>query len=246
MKIAILDADHLSPSIIRRYGNYADKIIHLLSPMKSQLQNNITFSRYDATKRQLPKSLSEYNLYIITGSQYSTYENKQWIRDLEKLIIKIHNKKIKLIGICFGHQLIAQSLGGKVEKNPKGWELGITATHILNTYPWMEPSREFLFTLVSHQDQIIQLPEDAIHFAETNLCKYSGYTIGNHILGMQCHPEFSKKYVRLIIQLQSKQLSSQDKKSAISSLNQATDQDVISRWLIHFSQNQVVTSVTEN
>jgi len=234
MKIGLLDADHLRPSIIRRYGCYADKFIQFLSPLNKNLEKPITFTRYNVFDLEYPKSLDENDCYLITGSQYSTYEDLTWIKKLEDFIQQCHNNETKLVGICFGHQLIAQSLGGKVEKNAKGWELGVTATHITHGQEWMQPSREFFFSLVSHQDHVTQLPEHAINFAETNLCTYSGFTIDKHILTFQGHPEFSKNYVKLIIKLQSKNLTNEQRKSALSSLNQSIDSELILAWLYHF------------
>ena len=234
MKIGLLDADHLRPSIIRRYGCYADKFIQFLSPLNNNLKIPITFTRYNVLEFEYPQSLEENDCYFITGSQYSTYEDLTWIKKLEDFIQQCHNNETKLVGICFGHQLIAQSLGGKVEKNTKGWELGVTATHITRGLEWMQPSREFFFSLVSHQDQVSQLPEHAINFAETNLCPYSGFTIDKHILTLQGHPEFSKNYVKLIIKLQSKNLSSEQHKSALSSLNQSIDSELILAWIFNF------------
>ena len=201
MKIGILDADKLSPSLIKKYGCYADLFINLLSPLQDKFSQPLTFTRYNIFDCDYPQSIHDCDAYLITGSQYSSYDETPWIKELEDYIRLLSQEKIKLIGICFGHQIIAQSLGGKVEKNTKGWELGITATHISGTFNWMQPKRDFIFNLVSHQDHVTQLPENAINFAETNICAYSGFCIDNHILTFQGHPEFSKDYVKLIIKL---------------------------------------------
>lgn len=237
MKIGILDADHLSPAVIKKYGCYADSFIHFLSPLKNKLSSSLTFTRYNVFDCEYPLALDECDAYIITGSQYSTYENFPWIHKLENYIRQLHKQKKKLIGICFGHQIIAQSLGGKVEKNNKGWELGITATHINENFDWMQPRREFFFSLVSHQDHVTQLPDNAINFAETNICPYSGFCIENHILTVQGHPEFTKGYVKLIIKLQSKNLSKEQYQCAYASLQQSDDHELIMNWIYNFINN---------
>ncbi len=234
MKIGIFDADHLAPSIVRRYGCYADKFIHFFAPLQASLEQTISFTRYDIVAMQYPKSLHDNDFYIITGSQHSSYENLSWINELEKTIQKLHQYKIKTLGICFGHQLIAQCLGGKVEKSSTGWELGIAATHITQHLEWMQPARDFIFTLVSHQDEVTRLPENAVNFAKTNQCIYSGYTIDQHILTLQSHPEFSNEYVRLIIRLQSKNLSPEQHKKAIASLKQSSDTALVLSWVSNF------------
>jgi len=237
MKIGILDADKLSPSIIKKYGCYADLFINLLSPLHNKFSQPLSFKRYNVFDSDYPQSIHDCDAYIITGSQYSSYEEISWIKELEDYIRLLSREKIKLIGICFGHQMIAQSLGGKVEKNTKGWELGITATHINEMFDWMQPSREFFFSLVSHQDHVTQLPEHAINFAETNLSPYSGFCIDRHILTFQGHPEFSNEYVKLIIKLQEKDLSNQQRQSAKASLHQRDDHELIMNWIFNFINN---------
>ena len=234
MKIGILDADHLSTSIVRKYGCYADKFIELLSLPQTILSESLSFNRYTVFDCEYPQSVDECDAYIITGSQYSTYDEFEWIKQLEEYIRLLHQHKKKLIGICFGHQLIAQSLGGKVEKNSKGWELGITATHITETFTWMQPCREFFFSQVSHQDQVTHLPDGAINFCTTNLCQHSGFYIEDHILTFQGHPEFSKDYLKLIIKLLSKNLSKEQRQCANTSLQQSDDHELITNWIFNF------------
>ncbi len=237
MKIGILDADPLSPAIIRRYGCYTDKFIELLSPLQQSYKNSVSFNSYNVFDMQYPETIDECDCYIITGSQYSTYDDIEWIQQLQHFIVRLHDHRKKLIGICFGHQLIAQALGGRVEKNPKGWEIGITATHITEAFSWMQPQRDFIFSLVSHQDHVTRLPENAVNFAETNLSPYSGFCVDQHILTFQGHPEFSKNYVRLIIKLESKNLAKEQRKSARASLLQSDDHELQRDWIINFIQS---------
>lgn len=237
MKVGILDADHLSDSIIRKYGCYADAFIRLLSPLQNSLVATVSFRRYSIFNMDFPKSIDECDVYIISGSQYSSYEDINWIKRLENFIRQLHSHKKKLLGICFGHQIIAQSLGGKVEKNAKGWELGITTTHLTNTQQWMQPERDFFFIIVSHQDHVTKLPDTAINFCETNICPNSGFYIGNHILTLQGHPEFTKNYVKLIIKLQSNRLTTEQRQIAKTSLQQSDDQQLIAQWIVNFIKN---------
>lgn len=234
MKIGILDVDHLSSSIIRKYGCYADAFIRLLSPLQNKLTQADSFQRYSIFNMEFPNSIDECDVYIISGSQYSTYENIPWIKKLEEYIQQLHVQKKKLIGICFGHQIIAQSLGGAVEKNTKGWEIGITTTHLINTQTWMIPERDFFFILVSHKDHVTKLPDNAINFCETKLSPNSGFYINNHILTFQGHPEFSKDYVKLIIKLQSNNLTKEQRQIAKMSLKQSDDQQLIAQWIFNF------------
>jgi len=237
MKIGILDVGHLSNSIIQKYGCYADAFIRLLSPLQNKLTQTTSFQRYQILNMEFPDSIDECDLYIITGSKYSAYENTVWIKKLQALIQQLYLKKKKLIGICFGHQIIAQSLGGKVEKNTKGWGIGMAATHLTNTQEWMKPERDFFFILVSHQDHVTKLPDNAINFCETKLSPNSGFYIDNHILTFQGHPEFSKDYVELIIKLQSSNITEEQRQIAKISLRQSDDHQLIAQWIFNFINN---------
>ena len=234
MKVGILDAEYLTDSVIQKYGCYADAFIRLLSPLQQQMNQTVSFVRYRIFNMEFPQSVDECDLYIITGSQHSSYENIPWIKRLEQLVQQLHSSHKKLIGICFGHQIIAQSLGGSVEKNPKGWELGIATTFLTRTCSWMKPTREFFFILVSHQDHVTKLPANAINFCETKLCSLSGFYVDNHILTFQGHPEFSKDYVKLIIRLQSKNLTKEQRQLAKAYLRQSTDHQLVAQWMINF------------
>jgi len=234
MKIGILNVDKLTNSLIKKYGCYADAFVKLLSNPNNKLAQTNSFKTYNVIDMEFPDSIDACDAYIITGSQYSTYENLNWIKELEIFIQKLHSNKKKLIGICFGHQIIAQSLGGHVEKNIKGWEIGMTTTHITQSQAWMEPAREFFFMLVSHQDQITVLPDNATNFCKTNFCPYSGFYIDNHILTFQGHPEFQTDYVKLIIKLQSKNLTDEQRKSARASLKQNDDHELVADWILRF------------
>ena len=237
MKIGILDADHLSNSIILKYGCYADAFIRLLSPLQNKLTQADSFRRYRIFKMEFPDSIDECDVYFITGSEHSTYENLIWIKELEAFIQQLHLKKKKLIGICFGHQIIAQSLGGTVEKNTKGWGMGMAATHLTNSRSWMIPERDFFFILISHQAHVTKLPAHAVNFCKTNLSPNSGFYIDNHILTFQGHPEFSKNYVRLIIKLQSNNLTKEQRQIAKISLQQSDDHQLIAHWILNFINN---------
>ena len=118
--------------------------------------------------------------FIITGSKSSAYDDKQWIRDLEALIQKLHARRKKMVGIYFGHQIIAKALGGVVSKSDKGWGVGIH-TYELNKAPFDGAQSGQLKLVVSHQDQVHELPPGARNIVSNAHCENAGFVIGDHI-----------------------------------------------------------------
>ena len=118
MKIGILEAGHPPNELKGKFGTYGEMFIKLLNNYE------FNFEIFDVENMNFPKSYSEADGWLITGSKHGAYENHPFIKPLEELIKNIYSKKIPIIGICFGHQIIAQALGGKVEKFDKGWSIG--------------------------------------------------------------------------------------------------------------------------
>ena len=153
--------------------------------------SDVSFSQSNSYKGQFP-NLDDGDGWIITGSAKSAYADIDWIIELEILIKRAYEVQKPILGICFGHQLIAQALGGIVEKNNKGWELGSSTINI-NDRGLISPifknilSDDFFY--MSHEDVVSKLPPGAIELASNNKGNQS-YSIGNFIYGVQFHPEF--------------------------------------------------------
>ena len=145
----------------------------------------------------------EGDAWIITGSPLSVYDENDWMLDLEDNIRKIGEINKPVLGICFGHQLIAKSFGGKVELNPNGWELGAYPIQLskagLNSRLFSGFNNDSI-VYESHQDSVTSLPDNAVELASNNKGNQS-YRMHESIFAVQFHPEFSwgviKKYVSI-------------------------------------------------
>ena len=121
LTIGILLTDHVLEDLQIQHGDQDDFYYKLFKEVDTDIKLKI----YDVTVSDYPESINECDGYLITGSKLSVYDDVQWIRDLETYIHLLHSKKKALLGVCFGHQLIAKALGGEVRKADKGWVLGL-------------------------------------------------------------------------------------------------------------------------
>ncbi|WP_299205518.1 type 1 glutamine amidotransferase [uncultured Amphritea sp.] len=188
MKIGILAAGTNSGELLDQFGSFA----HMTEQMLADAQFN--FHQWDVRLGEFPQSVHECDGWVITGSPFSAYEPLEWIANLESLVRAIDQAGIPLIGICFGHQLIAQALGGVVAKAGSGWGLGVDLyqpTAAGQALLGCEPVRLHII----HQDQVTELPERAELLAGSSFCKNAVLSYGRHIFTLQAHPEFGREYM---------------------------------------------------
>ena len=231
MHIGILQCDHVISQLLPEFGDYPDMFQRLLLGVDP----NLTFSVYDLTQDHFPESVTACDSWVITGSKWSTYDPDDWIRRAEGFIRELHTAKAPTVGICFGHQLIAQALGGRVEKAADvGWGVGVHCTEIENCRPWMTPRQSKLSLLVSHQDQVTQLPEGALRLAGHDFCPIDMYEIGGHMLGFQGHPEFPREYSRATMVRRRHLIGENTFAAGVESLEKSVNGSVAAQWILKF------------
>ena len=194
-KLCILQAGPINKDLIQNYPSY-DKMFLSLFNEKIPFWNIDVYNVYENI---FPEKLTHYNSYLITGSAYGVYENHQWIKKLFEVIKKLHQLKIPLLGICFGHQAIAQALGGNVVKFPKGWGIGIKEIKTEN-YNSLLGNFKKLNLIFFHQDQVVKLPQNAELIAGNSFCNISSFSIGDKVLAIQAHPEFDRDFSLKLLQ----------------------------------------------
>ena len=195
----------------------------------------LTFNIYRVMDGELPEQFDPDTLYIIPGSNNAAYDDLPWIRELQEWIRKAAARKVHLVGICFGHQIIAQALGGQVERYAGGWGVGIREMEVLDTDLLSYFSDKKMRLIVNHHDQVMQLPEGAIPLATSDFCRYEGFRIGRHILTFQGHPEFTVDYERHLILNHSENEDDAVKQRALESLEAMQPQGaVVAEFLMNF------------
>jgi GMP synthase-like glutamine amidotransferase len=213
-----------------RFEDYPGMFEQLLLAEDSSLE----ISSFAALDSELPQNLEACDAYLITGSRFGVYEDHQWIRDLEALVRDLFAAAKPVIGICFGHQIIAQALGGQVGKSRKGWGVGVHTWKLDEKPDWMNHNDEHFSMLVSHQDQVHALPANGKTLAQSEFCSIAAFQIGSTALGFQGHPEFSKAYSEAIMELRRDIIGEEVYQTGMASLSEVPQGDLVARWTLDF------------
>jgi GMP synthase-like glutamine amidotransferase len=233
MRIGILQCDSTNENLKAEHGDYPWMFISLFQSIDPELQ----FSVFDVQLEQYPQVPQECDAYLITGSRFSVYDDEEWIRKLEKYVVELHRNKHPLLGICFGHQMIARALGGKTEKATQGWGVGVHSYRKIKTKSWLKPDLENFSLLAVHQDQVTQLPEGAELIAESEFCPNAAFRIDDHILTFQPHPELEKTYTKVLMDLREQILGPEIFAAGVKSLDSSIQPQVITQWMLNFLRN---------
>ena len=233
MKLGILKTDQVRPEWVPRFGEYPDMFATLLGRADPGLE----FAAYDMEQGEYPADIDEVDAYLITGSKSSVYDDKAWIPPLMDFVRELDARRKKLVGICFGHQLVAQALGGKTEKSPKGWGVGLHR-HSFSHFPdWHDREQLDFNILVTHQDQVVKTADGSVVLASSDFCENAVCQIGDHILTFQGHPEFVPEYSREIMEFRRNIIGEKVYSTGIASLEGDHEGDRVARWVLKFLEN---------
>jgi GMP synthase-like glutamine amidotransferase len=223
MKLAILETGRPPGDLSSRFGDYPAMIGAMLGP-------GFGIDVYDVQAGQLPNGRGEHDGLIITGSPAGVYDPLPWIADLLRFIRS--SPDTKMVGICFGHQAMAEALGGRVTKSDKGWGIGLHRYEVERVEPWMDRVSEIAIP-VSHQDQVTIQPPNTRILASSEFTPYAALAWTDRpAISFQFHPEFAPAYAQALIAERYDRLPSPD--LAIASLDQPDDRARIAEWIRNF------------
>lgn len=218
--LGILVCGYSPDAIIERFGKYNSLFMRLLG------EQQFNYISYDVVDSELPGSVHDADAWLITGSKHGVYESHSWIPPLEQLVRDAFAAKVPMAGICFGHQIMSQALGGKVEKFKGGWSVGT----VQYTLPTLTGSSEANLN-AWHQDQVIEPPEGAQVLGSSENCQFAALKYSDSAVSIQPHPEFDNAYMAMLFQERGDSLPQADRNDGEQSLGGSLDSVAIADWL---------------
>lgn len=224
-RIAILETGAPPENLQPRYGDYP-------SMFRSLLGNGFETAVFDVQAGRLPDP-ADFDGAIITGSPAGVYEDHAWLPPLLDWI-RAARGWLRLVGICFGHQAMAEALGGRVEKSDRGWGVGLHSYAARAREPWMQPPAANLAIPVSHQDQVVEAPAQARVVLASAFTPFAGLAWGDDAISFQCHPEFSPAYAAALVEGRAGRIPAPVAETALASLSGPDDREVLAAWIRNF------------
>ncbi len=210
--------------LVSKFGDYDDMCISLLG---MQFETAV----YAVLDNDFPDSVQDADGWLISGSRFGVYEDHDWIPPLEDFLRTAYARSIPIVGICFGHQILAQALGGKVEKYSGGWSVGLVEYQMAGAEDPV-PINAF------HQDQVLEPPADATTIGSTDFCQHAMLAYGNKALTLQPHPEFSNAFTESLIDTRGREvLPASVVESGLHSINQPAAQEKMAEQIQQFFLN---------
>jgi GMP synthase-like glutamine amidotransferase len=229
-RIGLLMCGHVDPKSSHIAGDYPDLYRALLRDQPLEL------IRYDLDEGRFPDSERECDGWICSPSRSSVYDDLPWIPDAAALHQRVIASEVPYVGICFGHQLLAQSLGVEVQRAEHGWNVGVHEYDIVTPQRWMVGDHSNVRLIASHQDQVMSLPGEAtlLFRAADGSCPIAGMAIGDRAWTIQLHPEFVPELADHLLAGRVALIGSEKVAAARATLTQPLSQRRVAEWIGRF------------
>lgn len=228
MRIAIFMAQTDTSEFARQYPDDGQKFAAVLGKVRPDWRFDIHRVAFD----DFPETMSA-DVGLITGSIASVHDDAAWIRRLEDIVRDFHSAGRPLFGACFGHQVIAQALGGTVARNPGGWSFGLVEQMRADSPAWQDPPQALTLLHSAHSEQVTHLPEGAIVLSTSPGTPVAGMALGRHIATTQHHPEMSRDFLHGLVPLLRGTVPGDLLDAALAETRPA-DNALYARWIAQF------------
>ncbi len=228
IKIGILEAGVSGP-MFASHGAYASWFERMLS----NTTGAFSYQAYQAYNGDIPSASDECDAYIISGSSSSVLDPDPWIESLSGFLANADTKQ-PIVGVCFGHQLLHQTFGGKVEQSAKGWGIGVHDYDVTMRMDWMEHCIGNVGLLVSHMDQVVRVAPETTVIAGSDFCPNAITMIGANMLTLQPHPEHTKEFAQELYGSRRERIGNDHVEAALSSMQKPTHEGAVAEWIARF------------
>jgi len=231
MKVTIIETGRAPGRLSEDFPRYPRMFEALLSAADAGLR----FETVSLVEGEALPDAAACEGVLITGSPAGVYDATPWMEPLRRFVRAAFAVETPMVGVCFGHQIIADAMGGDVRKSEKGWGVGRHTYEVLQHRPWMAGAGASVSLAVSHQDQVITPPEGAVTLARSAHTEHAmlAYTQAP-VMSLQGHPEFEDDFVAALYAARRGRLSDAQVDGAIASLGRAHDNARVGQWMAGF------------
>ncbi len=234
IRIGVLRTGDVVPALVEKHGEYYDMFSAMLAAP------GVTVFEVNVVGGDLPGTATEADAWLVTGSRHGVYDGLPWIDPLKDFLRQSYAARIPLIGICFGHQIIAEALGGRAEKFHGGWGLGVNEYNAHPELPeWARSLAGGWSGYAVHQDQVTEVPPGARVIGSSDFCSNAALIYGPEhaplALSVQPHPEFNRDFVADVIDARLADVVPADRVAAArASLNDPVDNSAWTETILKF------------
>lgn len=230
LHICILEADDLHPSLEPRFISFGEMFKRLFYRQTQAVE----FQVFNVVRGEYPKLGQHFDAYLVTGSKADSFSDEAWVVRLRDYLRGSYLRGDVLLGVCFGHQILALALGGVAERSDRGWGIGVHRYQVEYKPQWLSDEVDEFQLLISHRDQVTVLPKNARLLARSDFCANAAYVIGEQVLCFQGHPEFTHDFARGLMHLRQSVYCPEVYQAACHSLACEHDGSSVARWMLAF------------